>query len=496
MKPSQLYIRFTDYQITSKKVFNGTFVAISALFVLIILSEFIVDIKSITLFHLTPFFILYPIASLLLFYKKNKTLISILVSLSIFLSIEFIFYENPKIFHIINYWFAFIPIVALLMQGLKQSFLWVIIIFLAIIGNSLYFGKVIGEQYSIDFYKNSFIISGIIFLISLISVNYLMYFLIGNAYSKMKDKAAEFESVKEINEVKSQKLEKYHENIIELSQNDQLLSGSLENLFEKVCISAVTNLMVSRVSIWKMADNGNKIIRQYLYETNGGTDEKIDLTSDLFPAYFNALNARNFISANNAHTHPDTSEFSEVYLTPLQINSMLDCPILIDKDVYGVICCEHQNEFKTWNSEDQLFIQSLAGFIALNIKSKQISKLLETVKTQNSELTDKNIEIDQINANLEKLVEERTKKLEEQNSTLKEYAFVNSHLLRTPVSQIQGTLNLLKLQVDKLEDPILLNHLEKSTTNLDQIVQNISEMLNDGSIFSREEINKFSDKGN
>ena len=53
------------------------------------------------------------------------------------------------------------------------------------------------------------------------------------------------------------------------------------------------------------------------------------LRADDFPSYFVALNENRVINAGDAHTHPATHEFSESYLTPLHIESMLDVPIRV-----------------------------------------------------------------------------------------------------------------------------------------------------------------------
>ena len=89
---------------------------------------------------------------------------------------------------------------------------------------------------------------------------------------------------------------------------------------------------------------------------------------------------------------------------------------------------------------------------------------------------------------LEQKVSERTRVLEERNAQLTEYAFINSHLLRAPLSQILGLSNLLTHEDLNVKHKEIVDALAKSTTELDQIIRKISDLLYDGKDFSREEI--------
>ena len=96
-------------------------------------------------------------------------------------------------------------------------------------------------------------------------------------------------------------------------------------------------------------------------------------------------------------------------------------------------------------------------------KNERYQKALKeyniTVHDQNSEIEAQNEELKQqqehiysVNELLEKLVEERTLKLNNLNSKLIEYAYVNSHLLRAPLCRIQGLRNLIKFDPDNISE--------------------------------------------
>lgn len=94
-----------------------------------------------------------------------------------------------------------------------------------------------------------------------------------------------------------------------------------------------------------------------------------------------------------------------------------------------------------------------------------------------TQLQYKNDTIEHLNRSLEAKVEIRTRLLREQNSKLMEYAFVNAHVLRAPVSRILGLLNLLAKTNPENQDKEIIHHLEESTKELDEVVRNLSITL-------------------
>ncbi|GHB23666.1 response regulator [Mongoliitalea lutea] len=108
--------------------------------------------------------------------------------------------------------------------------------------------------------------------------------------------------------------------------------------------------------------------------------------------------------------------------------------------------------------------------VSLRIKNLLINSLLfKQLKKQN--------------LNLETIVEERTAQLTERNKeiqanldTLKEIAWVQSHVVRAPVARILGLINFLKdSDVSEKDRLNALASLEKSALELDEVVKNITE---------------------
>ena len=106
-------------------------------------------------------------------------------------------------------------------------------------------------------------------------------------------------------------------------------------------------------------------------------------------------------------------------------------------------------------------------------------------KRTNAKLRKQNNEIKDLNENLEKLVEHRTKelrstlkRLRERNQDLDQFAHVISHNLRAPVAQILGLYNLFEKDDPKTDsNGEIFQHLDKSVRYLDTVIKDLNKIL-------------------
>jgi signal transduction histidine kinase len=122
----------------------------------------------------------------------------------------------------------------------------------------------------------------------------------------------------------------------------------------------------------------------------------------------------------------------------------------------------------------------------LNVLNEELRSQQEEVLSQRDALADKNREIekmskkiDEANAQLEQLVAQRTEVLENQNTRLTSYAFLNAHKLRAPLARIMGLVSLLQMKADTKEKPVIINHLSSSSEELRDVVSSISKTIQD-----------------
>ena len=119
--------------------------------------------------------------------------------------------------------------------------------------------------------------------------------------------------------------------------------------------------------------------------------------------------------------------------------------------------------------------------------NEELRSQQDQVIAQRDELIEKNLSIEamnlqvhDVNQNLEQLVFERTKVLEEQNKRLTDYSYFNAHELRSPVASILGLIDLLQRAQTDNERTELLTHLDSSAKRLDEAIKGINNSLQGG----------------
>lgn len=122
----------------------------------------------------------------------------------------------------------------------------------------------------------------------------------------------------------------------------------------------------------------------------------------------------------------------------------------------------------------------------------------EALMKQNEELLFYHTKVRRANEELEDRVKNRTRELEDRNAKLKEYAFINAHLLRAPLCRIKGLTYLVERGKNGSDDK-LIDLLKASTDELEEIIHKITTILAEDKelnrdllydLYSRDEIKK------
>ena len=159
--------------------------------------------------------------------------------------------------------------------------------------------------------------------------------------------------------------------LTKLAKSPALHQGDLKAALKEITEASVQNIGVERASVWLYDKTGTKIKCLDLFEKSPNQhSEGVELAAADYPAYFQALQQEQPIAADDAHTDARTQEFSEFYLAPLGITSMLDIPIRIKGQTAGVVCLEHVGAARHWMPEDLNFVRSLADLVSLAIESR------------------------------------------------------------------------------------------------------------------------------
>ena len=157
-------------------------------------------------------------------------------------------------------------------------------------------------------------------------------------------------------------------------------SPDLAAALDKITEVVARTLEVERVGVWLYGEDRTSIVLRHLCQSGRASEERgTSLTASQYPRYFKALSGSRTIAANDARQDPRTSEFTEGYLEPLGITSMLDVAIRVHGTVVGVVCHEHVGPRREWTLEEQDFAASIADFLSVSVeadKSRQLEHRL------------------------------------------------------------------------------------------------------------------------
>ena len=147
-------------------------------------------------------------------------------------------------------------------------------------------------------------------------------------------------------------------------------------------------LDVERVSVWSYTEERTEIVCDDLFFKSKQVHEQgARLQAEHYPKYFQALDEKRTIAAHDARTDPCTSEFTEDYLVPHGITSMLDIPIRLYGRVVGILCHEHTGPPREWAPEEQEFAASVSDMISLALEASERNRAEENLRNTLSLLT-------------------------------------------------------------------------------------------------------------
>ena len=95
-----------------------------------------------------------------------------------------------------------------------------------------------------------------------------------------------------------------------------------------------------------------------------------------------------------------------------------------------------------------------------------------------------NLEIELLNKKLESLLDERTKKIEEQDRKINDFAWYNAHSVRAPLVRILGLVDLIETSEELTTHEIkgILKHIDNSAKELDEVILKLNDLLKDKGI--------------
>lgn len=173
--------------------------------------------------------------------------------------------------------------------------------------------------------------------------------------------------------------ERLNKVLISQTHNPLFYQGNVSDGGKSLTKEVTNAINTDRCSIWLYNKDKTSIICEQLYvKAENKWYEGIELFEKDFKPYFDHLKIDPIIIANNAERHSATSCFTESYLKPLGVKSMLDVPIIYKGEVIGVICIESLI-LRKWKTIEVHFAQILSSLYTFAYSVKETNKLSDSL---------------------------------------------------------------------------------------------------------------------
>ncbi|NOZ39756.1 MAG: PAS domain S-box protein, partial [Planctomycetes bacterium] len=176
-------------------------------------------------------------------------------------------------------------------------------------------------------------------------------------------------------------LEQHNAILLRLALAQQQPELSFEQTIEKFTEEVAQYLSTQRVGV--CVYNRDKTLLRCLdsYDACEAVHSPgVDLVVEQYPDYFAALEHERVLAAEDAANDPRTREFVNSYLAEHDISSILASPIRVQRQLRGVMCCQHVGPPRAWTEEQQRFLASVTDLLSLSVATHDMRRTEQTMR--------------------------------------------------------------------------------------------------------------------
>lgn len=180
---------------------------------------------------------------------------------------------------------------------------------------------------------------------------------------------------------RAERVRRHRDVLLQLAQQDE---ADFEVALKRILEADARTLDIERVSYWELSGSLLTSQRAMVYLLSRGdvdrSDPNLILDAADYPRYFAALADQRPIVARHAQDDPRTSEFTENYLKPLGITSMVDVAVWSEGRIVGVLCHGHVGPPREWTVQDVGFATAIARMISLALEAANRHRLIAALR--------------------------------------------------------------------------------------------------------------------
>lgn len=169
------------------------------------------------------------------------------------------------------------------------------------------------------------------------------------------------------------RLRRHNRALVQLTQQLWHEQDGLDSALSAITEIGAEALDVERVNVWQFEPVGG-LRCVHGYERSGhahnaaGYDELLSIDNT---AYAAALPHARVIHVRDVHEAPTIAEAPgplTAYFRRHSIQSLLDAPVHVSGEMYGVICHEHIGDARNWQPDEVAFAGNMGDFVALAVE--------------------------------------------------------------------------------------------------------------------------------
>jgi len=155
-----------------------------------------------------------------------------------------------------------------------------------------------------------------------------------------------------------------------LSKSTAISEGDVEGISEAILLKATELLNIPRVNVWLMKEDDTGMYNLLAYNA---IDKRMynepEILQSEYPVYFEHIGKNDIIVSSKTQNEPFNKELLTSYLIPLNIQSMMEVPILSAGKLKGIVCFEHIGTNRKWTNDEQHFAIALAQLLTITYET-------------------------------------------------------------------------------------------------------------------------------